>query len=329
MASTVDFSKIPSDFEAAVKKIRSLLPESLQTPKWGIICGSGLSTLGSSLIDSVEIPYSEIPGFSSSSVVGHKNSLAFGFIGDEKKKVPIVAALGRFHLYEGYSPQQCVFPIRVMKCLGIKAAIVTNASGGINPSYKVGDVLALHDHLSLPTLTALNPLIGHNLDFGSRFPPTSDAYDPSLRYSFFKQAHKLGLLDLSKPKEEQDFKEGTYGFVSGPTYESRAECRALQALGADCVGMSTIPEVIAARHADLKILALSLITNKVVVSPYFDSFDALRAAENSKGGASAHQNTSDQDKKEAANHEEVLEVGKQKAEVIKKLVQGIVIETEF
>lgn len=199
---------------------------------------------------------------------------------------------------------------------------VTNASGGINPTYKVGDVLALHDHLSLPTLTALNPLIGHNLaPFGVRFPPTSDAYDPSLRFAFFKQAHKQGLIDLSKPKEEQDFREGTYGFVSGPTYESRAECRALQALGADCVGMSTIPEVIAARHADLKILAISLITNKVVVSPYFDSFAAL-------SGQADNATASHNDKKEAANHEEVLEVGKQKAEIIKKLVQGIVNETD-
>lgn len=116
---TFDATDLPKEFSAAVEKIRSLLPAALQQPKWGIICGSGLSTLGSSLVDSVEIPYSEIPGFSQSSVVGHKNSLAFGFIGD----VPVVAALGRFHLYEGYSPQQCVFPIRVMKCLGIRAAI--------------------------------------------------------------------------------------------------------------------------------------------------------------------------------------------------------------
>lgn len=168
-------------------------------------------------------------------------------------------------------------------------------------------------------MTALNPLIGHNLDLGPRFPPTSDAYDPSLRFAFFKQAHKLGLLDLSKPKEQQDFREGTYGYVSGPTYESRAECRALQALGADCVGMSTIPEVIAARHADLKILALSLITNKVVITPYFDAFAAL-------AGTSTSADASSKDKEEAANHEEVLEVGKQKAEVIKKIVQGIVLE---
>lgn len=125
MASSFDTSKLPSEFATAVSKIHSLLPPALQSPTWGIICGSGLSTLGSSLVDSVEIPYSEIPGFSSSSVVGHKNALAFGFItGDGNgKRVPVVAALGRFHLYEGYTPQQCVFPIRVMKCLGIKAAI--------------------------------------------------------------------------------------------------------------------------------------------------------------------------------------------------------------
>lgn len=121
--TSFDTSKLPAEFGQAVNKIRSSLPPALQTPTWGIICGSGLSTLGSSLAHSVEVPYSEIPGFSSSSVVGHKNSLAFGFIEDGSKKVPVVAALGRFHLYEGYTPQQCVFPIRVMKCLGIKAAI--------------------------------------------------------------------------------------------------------------------------------------------------------------------------------------------------------------
>lgn len=319
-----ELSELPAEFAKAVEAIRNAVPPALHRPSWGIICGSGLATLGQSLLDKVEVPYSSIPGFVQSSVAGHKNSLAFGFIASPSgDKVPVVAALGRFHLYEGYTPQQCVFPTRVMRCLGAKAIIVTNASGGINPTYEVGDILALHDHLSLPTLTALNPLVGHNLSLGSRFPPTSDAYDPALRTAFFNEASRQGLLDLSKPKEEQSVREGTYAYVSGPTYESRAECTALRQLGADCVGMSTVPEILAARHCGLRVLAISLITNKVVVTPYADTFAALVAAQRA-GGSAGEEDVGARDQKEAANHEEVLEVGKQKSEVIKKLVEGVV-----
>lgn len=321
MADPVDLSILPREFAEAVQAIKSRLPAELQQPEWGIVCGSGLSTLGSSLLDSVQVPYSSIPGFAHSSVQGHQNSLAFGFIAsqDGKRKVPVVAALGRFHLYEGYQPSQCVFPVRVFKCLGAKAVVITNASGGLDPNYNVGDILALKDHLSLATLTALNPLVGPSFPLGPRFPPTSDAYDPTLRLAFFKEANKMGLLDLNKSADQQPIKEGVYSYVSGPSYESRAECKALRQLGGDCVGMSTVPEIIAARQCGLRVLAISLITNKVVVSPYFDTFAAL-----AKDSSLTDVEVLKQDQKEAANHEEVLEVGKQKAEVIRKLVEGVV-----
>ncbi|CAO1618013.1 unnamed protein product [Parajaminaea phylloscopi] len=320
-----DLSLLPTEFTQAVESIRSRLPTELSQPEWGIICGSGLSTLGASLEASVEVQYETIPGFAHSSVQGHKNSLAFGFISDASsgRKVPVVAALGRFHLYEGYKPEQCVFPVRTFKALGCKAVIVTNASGGLNPSYPVGTIVALHDHLSIPTLTSLNPLVGPNFPLGPRFPPTSDAYDPALRLAVFRTAQDLGLLDKSKGKEEQPLREGVYAYVSGPSYESRAECKMLRSLGADCVGMSTVPEIIAARQCGLRVLSLSLVTNSVVVSPYASSFDALGSSETEDGAQGA------QDAKEAANHEEVLQVGREKADVVKKLVEGTVLRVRL
>lgn len=183
--------------------------------------------------------------------------------------------------------------------------------------------MALHDHISLPTLTALNPLIGFNFPQGPRFPPTSDAYDPALRLAFFRTANDLGLLDPSKGKEEQALREGVYAYVSGPSYESRAECKMLRALGADCVGMSTVPEIIAARQCGLRVLSLSLVTNNVVTSPYFSSFEALFTKSTVDDEDDEAQGA--KDAKEAASHEEVLQVGREKADVVKKLVEGTVI----
>ncbi|KDN43690.1 inosine guanosine and [Tilletiaria anomala UBC 951] len=317
----VDLSALPSEYGAAVKAVRAKVPAALARPAWGIICGSGLSGLAGSLKDKVEIPYEQIPGFPNSTVHGHKSILALGFLEQGDKRVPVVACLGRFHMYEGHSPQDCVFPTRLFRCLGTQAIVVTNAAGGINPNFEVGTIVAMHDHLSLPCLTDKNPLIGHNLDaFGSRFPPLSNAYDIPLRLALFRAANALNL-------SAKDMQQGTYAHVSGPTYESRAECRFLRSIGGDCVGMSTVPEVIAAHHAGMRVLAISLITNKVVVDDYLDARKALQDQAN--GGDALGKKTADADTAAAANHEEVLEVGKRRAEDIRKLVETVICQTDL
>ncbi|PWN50759.1 inosine guanosine and [Violaceomyces palustris] len=323
----VNLDELPAEFKQAVEAIRKVVPERLSKPTWGIICGSGLSGLASTLEDKVEVPYTEIPGFSQSTVQGHQSSLAFGFLSQPSEsdpneiiKVAVVACLGRFHTYEGHSAQSCVFPTRVMRCLGAEAVIVTNAAGGLNDNFEVGTIVALHDHLSLPSLTSMNPLIGHNLSaLGPRFPPLSNAYDVDLRIRLFKAAQKIGLPSSA-------MQQGTYAYVLGPTYESRAEARFLKNVGADCVGMSTVPEVIAATHSGMKVLAISLITNKVVLSPYFDT----RAFLEKEGEHTSSSNQAQKkDDKEAANHEEVLEVGRMRAEDMRKLVQTVVCQTRL
>lgn len=209
-----------------------------------------------------------------------------------------------------------------MKLLGIRALVVTNAAGGLNDGFEVGTIMSIHDHLSLPTLTSMNPLIGANLDaLGPRFPPLSNSYDLGLRLAFYKAAQKLGLID--------SVKSGTYAYVLGPSYESRADAGFLKRVGADAVGMSTVPECIAAAHAGVKILAISLITNKVVLKPYFDFEAALK--EEAAGGARAEDEVNrvlKEDKAEAANHAEVLEVGQRRAEDIRRLVVEVVTSTE-
>lgn len=313
----VDLTMLPPNFSAAVSAIRSLVPTELASPKWGIICGSGLSGLASSLTSSVHVPYTSIPGFAESTVEGHTSSLAFGML----NSIPVVACLGRFHTYEGHSAATCVFPTRVMRCLGVTHLIVTNAAGGLREDMEVGTIMAIHDHLSLPTLTATNPLIGANLNaLGPRFPPLSNAYDLELRMQLYRAAHKLGLASL--------LTSGVYAYVLGPSYESRADAGFLKTVGADAVGMSTVPEVIAATHAGMKVLAISLITNKVVLKPYFNFEKALHK-ENTGGEKvdTAVQRVLKQDQAEAANHAEVLEAGAKRADDIKRLVSQVIAST--
>ena len=186
-----------------------------------------------------------------------------------------------------------VLPVTVMRCLKVKVVIITNAAGGLNPDYKVGDVVCVSDHLALPQLAGKNPLVGPNDDeLGPRFPPTSNAYNEELRQTAKKASDELGL-DFVKT-------HGTYCFVSGPMYESKAECRFLRTLGGDCVGMSTIPEVVTAHHCSMQVLCLSLITNKVVME-------------------------GDEGSPPVANHAEVLEaVGKRSAQMqglVKKIIE--------
>jgi purine-nucleoside phosphorylase len=166
---------------------------------------------------------------------------------------------GRFHFYEGNSMESVIFPVRVMRFLGVKLLIVTNAAGGLNKDFNVGDIMIIQDHFGLPAIAGNHPLRGHNdNNIGPRFPSVSDAYDEELQELVLRASETLNLRDVVKPN-------GTYCYVSGPMYESRTESRWLRSLGGDSVGMSTIPEVIAAKHCGMKILGLSLITNKVVI----------------------------------------------------------------
>ncbi|KAM0747979.1 hypothetical protein T439DRAFT_328641 [Meredithblackwellia eburnea MCA 4105] len=292
--------------------LQTVLPPSLLKPTVAIVCGSGLSGLADILTDTVYVDYSTLPGFATASVPGHKSFLAFGLLG--KQKIPVVAQLGRFHAYEGHPLTSVVHPIRFFKHLGVKAVILTNAAGGLNPQNNVGTVVAVLDHLGLPSLTSWNPLIGKNDDtLGPRFPPMSDAYDYPLRVSAFKAAKELGWT-------KGQLTEGVYAWVAGPTYETKAEQRFLKAAGADVVGMSTVPEVIAARHCGLRILVLSLITNLVLSSPYKLAEDEVY------GDGSPSKEVVEEEV--AASHEEVLDASNARADDVRGLVERIV-ELEF
>lgn len=214
-------------------------------PRVGIILGSGLGSFADDFQDRVVIPYSEIPNFPSSSVPGHAGRLVLGTLGGE----PVVAMQGRVHYYEGYEPWQVAFPARVLCLLGIKTLVVTNAAGTVNMSFRPGNLMAISDHLNL---AGWNALRGHNDDrLGPRFPDMSTAYHPAL----------LELLASIAKRQGVDLKRGVYAILSGPSYETPAEIRALRTLGADAVGMSTVPEVVAASHMGVKVAGISCITN--------------------------------------------------------------------
>jgi purine-nucleoside phosphorylase len=214
-------------------------------PEIGLILGSGLNDLAGEIADPVILPYGEIPHFPSSTAPGHKGQLVLGTL--EGKMV--LAMQGRFHYYEGYPMDTIVFPIRIMKLLGVKTIIVTNAAGGVNTSFEPGDLMVIEDHIKMGEG---HPLIGPNDDaFGPRFPDMSRAYTPELAALAHETAQELG----------QKLKKGVYAFMTGPSYETPAEIRMLRVLGADAVGMSTVPEVIAASHCGLNVLGISCISN--------------------------------------------------------------------
>ncbi len=214
-------------------------------PDVGIILGSGLGTFADSLADAIVIPYGEIPGFPVSSVPGHAGRLVIGRLGDSV----VVAMQGRVHFYEGYAPWQVAFPARVLCRLGIRALVVTNAAGGIRRDLAPGDLMRITDQLNL---SGMNPLVGPNdARLGPRFPDMSTAYDPALGALLDDVATRLGT----------ELKAGVYCCLSGPTYETPAEIRMLRVLGADAVGMSTVPEVIAAAHMGVPVVGVSCITN--------------------------------------------------------------------
>jgi purine-nucleoside phosphorylase len=244
-------------------------------PTVGIICGSGLSELSQALDGHVlTVQYADIPGFPKHCTVqGHKGEVVFGMLSG----VPAMCFRGRFHSYEGHDMKTVVLPVNVMRCMGVKICIVTNAAGGLNPTFSVGDVVAVSDHLAIPQLAGKNPLIGPNDDeLGPRFPATSNAYDDKLREITLQSAKELNYSFVQS--------HGTYCFVSGPMYESKAECRFLRTLGGDVVGMSSVPEIVTAHHCDMKTLCLSLVTNKVIMTgdegaPVASHAEVLQAVE--------------------------------------------------
>mmetsp|Transcript_21197 Transcript_21197/g.29161 ORF Transcript_21197/g.29161 Transcript_21197/m.29161 type:complete len:351 (+) Transcript_21197:971-2023(+) len=261
MSTTIEYEHV---YEAAASY---LLKATSYRPVVGIICGSGLSGLSESLQNRVTINYEDIPGFPNATVAGHKGELVFGTIGG----IECVCMRGRFHYYEGNSMDQVVLPVRAMRVIGVRLLVVTNAAGGLNVNYNVGDIMIVQDHYGLPALAGNHPLRGVNNDrLGPRFPSMSDAYDEKLQTIVLAAAAELGLSDRVRAN-------GTYCFLSGPTYETKAECRFLRSVGGDAVGMSTIPEVIAAKHCGMKILGLSLITNKVIAENSPDSVPASHA----------------------------------------------------
>lgn len=271
-------------YEAAAEAARMLQERGAPTPRVAIILGTGLGFVAETVEDAVVVPYADIPHFPISTVAGHAGRLICGRLGT----VPVVAMQGRFHLYEGYTAQQVVFPLRVLRQLGAETLIVTNAAGGLNPALAAGSLVALVDHIGLPTMAGHNPLIGPNDErIGFRFPPMTGAYDAGLRRLATAVAESLSI----------QLHSGVYAMVSGPNYESPAELRFLRLAGADAVGMSTVPEVIAARHLGMRVLAISCVTNETLP-------DGAIPAE--------------------ANHRDVVAVAEAAGSRLASIVQGVV-----
>jgi purine-nucleoside phosphorylase len=215
------------------------------TPEYGIILGSGLGNFTDDIEILHTLPYSDIPNFPVSTVEGHKGALVFGTIGGKK----VVAMQGRFHYYEGYTMQEVTFPVRVMRHIGVEKLIVSNASGGVNPEYKVGSIVIIKDHINL---LPEHPLRGKNDSrLGPRFLNMSEPYSKAMRHKAKEIAYEL----------EIDVKDGVYLGLQGPTFETLSEYRMVKILGGDCVGMSTVPEVIVARHSGMEVFGISVITD--------------------------------------------------------------------
>jgi purine-nucleoside phosphorylase len=266
--------------EQAAEYVRKKLDakKHLGVPKIAIVLGSGLGDFANDLQDSVAIPYSEIPHFPQSTAIGHAGKMVIGKLGE----LTIAAMQGRVHQYEGYNVKQASFPVRVFARLGLRAVILTNAAGGINASYGQGALVLMTDHINLQ---GANPLTGPNEErFGPRFPDLTEAYDAEFRKFAHEEAKRLDI----------NLHEGVYAALAGPSYETPAEIRYLRTIGADLVGMSTVPEVIVARHMGIRVLAISCVTNMAA-------------------GLSG----------ETINHEEVLEIGRRVRGVFLKLLTAV------
>jgi purine-nucleoside phosphorylase len=269
-----------AQYEAAAAAIRETTDV---VPKIGLILGSGLSPLAEGAEDSVSFAYPELPHFPESTVTGHVGRLVLGYLEEQ----PVVIMQGRAHYYEGYSMAEITFPVRVMQVLGIETLIVTNAAGGLDPEFRAGDVMLITDHINLIGMAGLNPLRGPNIDqLGPRFPDMSQPYDSELGSIARQVAQEEGI----------PFHEGVYICLAGPSYETMADLHFLRTVGADAVGMSTVPEVTVARHGGTRVLGLSGITN---ILP-------------AEGGPVVE-----------TNHEEVLKAGKKLAPRIETIIRGV------
>jgi len=270
----------PQEIEKAVEAIRR---QTSHEPRVALVLGSGLSSLADAVEEANILPFQEIPYWPSSTVAGHSGRLVLGKL-EEK---PVLVMQGRVHYYEGYSMSQITMPIRVMQRLGIDTIMLTNAAGGLNSGYRAGDLMLIRDHINFLGLAGNNPLRGPNDDaIGPRFPDMTSPYDPELR----RLAQDVGRAD------NITLHEGVYAYVAGPSYETPAELRFLITVGADAVGMSTVPSVVVARHSGMRVLGISTITNMATPDP-----------------APGQETT----------HEEVLEVGKVVVPLLTRMIHGI------
>ena len=262
-----------ADFLQADSAAKFVLAQTPLRPKIGLVLGSGLGGFADEFTDAVRLPYSQIPSFPRSTAIGHAGQMLIGNVGG----IAITGLQGRVHLYEGYTPQQVAFPIRVLGRMGIQAVILTNAAGGINLDYKRGALVVISDHINLQ---GQNPLVGENDEcFGIRYPDMTMTYWKPYRAFTREEARKLGI----------DLHEGVYAGMLGPSFETPAEIRFLRTIGADLVGMSTISEVIAARHMGLKVLAISCVTNMAagVLNQILTHEEVLETGEKVKGAFTA------------------------------------------
>ncbi len=274
MSDTITMQEI----DAAAACVRGRI--SIQ-PQIALILGSGLGPLADEVESPAIIPTNEIPNWPVSTVQGHKGRLVIGRLMGK----PILVLQGRAHYYEGYSMSRIGLPVRVMQRLGVRTVVLTNAAGGINPEFFAGDLMLITDHLSLLPMTGLNPLRGPNLDeFGPRFPDMSEVYDKEL----------LALAQQVSDEQNLNVRRGVYAGLSGPSFETPADCRFLRQAGADAVGMSTVPEAIVARHGGLRVLGISGISNKIDING-----------------------------NNVASHEEVLEAGKIIVPKLSALIKGV------
>jgi purine-nucleoside phosphorylase len=231
--------------KAAIKAAAAIRKRAAtQQPKVGIILGSGLGGLSKSISDAVRIPFTDVPGFPNATVAGHEGAVIVGSLGGRE----VVALSGRFHMYEGHPAALAAFPVRVFHALGAQELFVSNAAGGISPKLAVGELMMISDHLNL---MGANPLVGEAQEGEIRFPDMTDAYNPGLRWVLRTTAEKLGIT----------LREGIYAGLLGPSYETPSEVKMLRLLGADAVGMSTVPEVIMARALGMRVAGVSCITN--------------------------------------------------------------------
>ena len=267
-ASSATKSRPSLEFQHAERAAKFIFSKTKLRPRIALVLGSGLGAFADEFSSATKIPYTNIPGFPRSTAIGHAGQLVIGKVGD----VAVAGMQGRVHLYEGYSVKEVAFPIRVFARLGIQAVILTNAAGGIKKEFSQGRLVVLKDHINLQ---GVNPLSGPNDElFGPRFPDMTTAYDRKFREIALAESQQLGIGPA----------EGTYAALAGPSYETPAEIRYLRSIGSDLVGMSTVPEVIAARHSGIRVLGISCVTNAAagILDQPLDHREVLETAERVK-----------------------------------------------